>query len=362
MNIRTLRSYAVRRTLFPPTTLKSALWRLGYVQADPIRSPARAQDLILRLRVRNYYAGDLEAKYPKLPIAEDFFINYGFATNTLIGLIHPRTGMPPLSHESAQHAEELLAFIRERGPVHPNEVEAAFGRGNVRNYWGGSSRAMTHLMDTLHYRGLLQVVRRDRGIRVYDLSDRACLPHPEPHSEDDADAKVDALIDILVNLYAPLPGQTLSYVVSRLRYAVPQFRTRLKAAFTRARTRLGHQQVDGVNWYWPADENPRYRSPEDRLRVLAPFDPLVWDRRRFEMFWGWPYRFEAYTPASKRKWAYYALPMLWRDEIIGWGSLTSKNGELSHQLGFVVGDRPNTRLFSRALEDELQSMKVFLRA
>ena len=87
---------------------------------------------------------------------------------------------------------------------------------------------MTHLMDTLHYRGLLQVVRRDRGIRVYDLSDRAC----RPHLEQDSDAKVDALIDILVNLYAPMPGPTLSYAVSRLRYAAPQFRTRLKAAFT----------------------------------------------------------------------------------------------------------------------------------
>ena len=116
--------------------------------------------------------------------------------------MHPRTNMPSLPRESAKHADELLAYIREHGPVHPNDVEAAFGRGNVRNYWGGSSRAMTHLMDTLHYRGLLQVVRRDRGIRVYDLSDRACLPHSEEH----ADARVDRLIDILVNLYAPLPG------------------------------------------------------------------------------------------------------------------------------------------------------------
>ena len=50
--------------------------------------------------------------------------------------------------------------------------------------------------------------------------------------------------------------------------------------------------------------------------------------RRFELLWGWVYRFEAYTPASKRKLGYYALPLLWRDRVIGWGNLSVKNGEL----------------------------------
>ena len=51
------------------------------------------------------------------------------------------------------------------------------------------------------------------------------------------------------------------------------------------------------------------------VRLLAPFDPIVWDRRRFELLWGWPYRFEAYTPVAKRKLGYYALPLLWRDRV-----------------------------------------------
>ena len=57
------------------------------------------------------------------------------------------------------------------------------------------------------------------------------------------------------------------------------------------------------------------------MRLLAPFDPVVWDRRRFELFWGWAYRFEAYTPAPKRKLGYYALPLLWRDRVIGWANV-----------------------------------------
>src|SRR4051794_32534134 len=86
-----LRRYAVSNSLFEPTTLRRALARLGFVQADPIRAPARAQDLILRHRVRRYHAGDLERRYQTLGISEDVFINYGFVTAELQALMHPRS-------------------------------------------------------------------------------------------------------------------------------------------------------------------------------------------------------------------------------------------------------------------------------
>src|ERR1700683_4600898 len=86
-----LRQFAVARSLFPPTTLKRALHLLGFVQADPIRAPARAQDLILRHRVKDYRAGDLERRFCKLGIEEDVFINYGFVTRSLQAQMHPRS-------------------------------------------------------------------------------------------------------------------------------------------------------------------------------------------------------------------------------------------------------------------------------
>src|SRR5215218_1968257 len=131
---------------------------LGFVQADPIRAPARAQDLTLRHRVRGYRAGDLERRYPSLPIEEDVFVNYGFVTQDLHRL------------------RAVLAFVRERGSVHPREVDEHFAHGRVTNYWGGSSNATTHLLDLMHYRGLLRVVRRDAGVRVYAIQDAAFTP------------------------------------------------------------------------------------------------------------------------------------------------------------------------------------------
>ena len=85
-----LRRYAVGQSLFTPTTLKRAIHKLGFVQADPIRSPARAQDLMLRHRVKDYCAGDLERRYSKLDIEEDFFVTYGFLTSSVQALMHPR--------------------------------------------------------------------------------------------------------------------------------------------------------------------------------------------------------------------------------------------------------------------------------
>src|SRR5437870_8666870 len=85
-----LRVHAICHSLFPPTTLKAAVRRLGFIQADPIRSPARAQDLILRHRVKGYRAGDLERRYASLDIEEDLLYAYGFMPRPVWQLLHPR--------------------------------------------------------------------------------------------------------------------------------------------------------------------------------------------------------------------------------------------------------------------------------
>jgi uncharacterized protein YcaQ len=100
----------------------------------------------------------------------------------------------------------------------------------------------------------------------------------------------------------------------------------------------------------------------DEVRLLAPFDPVVWDRRRFEAFWGWAYRFEAYTKPAQRRLGYYALPLLWRDQVIGWGNLAVVEGTLQAELGYVTGRAPRERGFRRALELELERMAQFLGA
>jgi uncharacterized protein len=353
-----LRRFAIARSLTDHASLKRALHALGFVQADPIRAPARAQDLTLRHRVRDYRAGDLERRYARLGVEEDFFINYGFVTRALQSLMHPRTaeGRRPWPAARRRRALQLLDFVRERGAVHPREVDAKFAHGTVKNYWGGSSNATTHLLDAMHYRGLLRVVRRESGIRIYATHEHG----PEPCDETERRVRLDRLIDIAVGLYAPLPARSLSTLVRGLRSAVPQWRGHLGDALARTKERLAHARVDGVDWYWPQGEHPARAEVDDAVRLLAPFDPIVRDRDRFEAFWGWVYRFEAYTPPRKRKLGYYALPLLWRGEVIGWGNLAVKDNSLVPTLGYIAGDPPDDPVFRRELEAELARMRVFL--
>jgi uncharacterized protein YcaQ len=360
-----LRRFALDRSLFTATNLKRATQRLGFVQADPIRAPARAQDLILLQRVKDYRAGDLERRYQELDLEEDFFVNYGFLPRPVQALMHPRSGLPRISKSRSRQAEQVLAFVRERGAVHPREVERRFDFERETNYWGGSSNTTTRLLDNLHYRGLLRVVRRDAGVRVYAV---ARTGDPPPLA--DPEAALDALIDWALHKYAPLPAASLSSLVSRLRYGAPQWRDELKDGLLRAKQRSRTAHVAGVDWFWPADERlleglrprlaARGEADSARVRLLAPFDPVVWDRRRFELFWGWAYRFEAYTPPSKRKLGYYALPLLWRDHIIGWANLTLAEQRLAATFGYVSGKPPRDPAFRRALEAELARFEQFL--
>ncbi|HEY6893229.1 MAG TPA: crosslink repair DNA glycosylase YcaQ family protein, partial [Rhodanobacteraceae bacterium] len=203
--------------------------------------------------------------------------------------------------------------------------------------------------------GLLRVVRRDRGIRVYAVHQH----EPRPESADERRARLDALVDAVVNIYAPLPARSLAQFVRRLRFAAPQWSGELTAALHRAKERLGRAHVDGIDWFWPADEDPRDWSRADDVRLLAPFDPVVKDRDRFERLWGWVYRFEAYTPPAKRIRGYYALPLLWRDRIIGWANLSMANGALRSDVGFVA-TRPRETAFRRALDAEVARIRAFL--
>jgi uncharacterized protein YcaQ len=351
-----LRRFAVARSLFPPTTLARAVERLGFVQADPIRAPARAQDLILRHRVKGYRAGDLERRYAALGIAEDVFINYGFVTAAVQALMHPRAAGGRMPAARGKTASSLIDFVRSRGEVHPRHLIDHFQPRSVTNYWGGSSAATTHLLDKLHYQGLLRVTRREGGIRLYAVHDHP----PRLRDRELRDAALDALVDVVVTCYAPVPAPGLGTLVARLRYAAPQWQPHLKRALERAKARLSHARVGDVDWYWPAGERPTREPAADAVRFLAPFDPIVWDRARFERLWGWEYRFEAYTPVSKRKLGYYALPMLWRDVVIGWGNFAVRNDRLHAGIGYVDSRPPTDRAFKPALAQELARFEAFL--
>jgi uncharacterized protein YcaQ len=277
--------------------------------------------------------------------------------------LHPRKVKTKPSPTRAKRMDAILAFVRERGAVHPREVDAHFLHGRVTNWFGGSSNATTQLLDQMHYRGLLRVARREGGTRVY----MARAPVAEQAAGSDATvlatAGMDALVDVIVRKYAPLPSATLGNLIHRLRHAAPQWDKERKAALARAKQRLGSARVEGIDWYWPADERPQAPKwrPDDEVRLLTPFDPIVWDRRRFEIFWNWAYRFEAYTPEPKRKLGYYALPLLWHERVIGWANVAVANANMKADFGYTDGKAPRNPGFRQGLDSEMGRLSEFLK-
>jgi hypothetical protein len=354
LTIAALRRQAVLNALAPAATLPRAIAKAGFIQADPIRAPARAQDLILRLRVAGYRAGDLERRFARLGLDEDFFYAYGFMPNATTHLLHPRDPETSGRYQVPRElAAQVLAFVRDRGATHPADLAERFGRERALNGWGGFSKATTRVLQSLHYHGLLRVVGRRDGIRIYDVAP----PRREPLPPEERSRRIALLV---IGILAPLAEVGLAGTFALLGRGAPGLGGwRRTVADLLASGEVESGEVDGQRYYWPASLAGRRGFPR-AVRLLAPFDPIVWERRRFEHLWGWDYRFEAYTPPGQRRYGYYAMPLLWRYDIIGWAnvSLTDRR-RLDARLGFVRG-RPRDPAFDRALDAELAAMECFL--
>lgn len=360
MNLTSLARFAVARTLFAPTSLNEAIARLGYVQADPIRAPARAQDLILRHRVADYRIDDLEAQYPHLDVFEDVLHNYGFFPNALHPVLYPRPLSARWQTYMAEHPtlrQKVLRYLEESDEAHPREVERAVGASTRINGWGGTSSASTMMLEGLLREGRARVVLREAGIRVYARAERRLSKDAWSTAQ-----RANALVHLLVNLYAPISRRSLAQTLRMAGSYKPDVDYAARVQTMVKRGELTSATVDGIEYLWPATEAPAKTEAEDSVRLLAPFDPLVWDRSRFEHLWGWPYRFEAYTPAAKRQWGYYALPLLWRDQVIGWATVerNAKHNKAKVTVGFIA-KKPREVAFRQALERERESFGVFLR-
>jgi hypothetical protein len=382
LTLASLRCRAVNQSLFTPATLADAIDRLGFVQADPIRAPARAQDLILRHRVSGYRAGDLERQYESLDIEEDHLYAYGFVSKQVWQLLHPRKTPPMRAFE-----KKVLDTVTKLGEAHPRALDAHLGTRRVVNAWGGFSKATTHALEWLHWRGALRIARRENGIRVYRPLDCARGgPASMPDAVPSAAERLRSLIMVYARIFAPSPERSLQAVIARHRELG---NTRKMLAALIADGALRREVVDGVKYVWP-ELDPAPDEVPHQVRFLAPFDPVVWDRGRFEHLWGWSYRFEAYTPVKKRVRGYYAMPMLWRDRCVGWANIGARGtlgaggaqgalgalgavgargalgargavtvGGLDVQLGFV-DKTPRDRQFRRQLDAEVARLAEFL--
>ncbi len=339
------------------TDLPEAIDGLQFVQADPIRAPARAQDLILRQRVNGYLAGDLEADFPDLHAEEGYLFAYGFMTPQVWRNLRWRQ-----RGKLKKLEREVLEAVAEIGEAHPRSLDEQFGRKSVTNYWGGKSKETKKILENLHHHGFLRISRREQGIRIYQVPTDSSPPNSTPSELAD---RYRELVLATAHVFGPTSKRFLVAELIQQNHLVPIRRDRLAVVDALiADERLSEVDVGGVTYLWQPEKWQCNDIPQ-RVRILAPFDPLVRDRARFEQLWGWEYRFEAYVPAAKRQRGYYAMPLLWRDEVIGWANASvdqnAKAGQgcLRVEVGYA-GKRPRSRDFRLLVEAEVDKMAIFL--
>jgi hypothetical protein len=212
------------------------------------------------------------------------------------------------AQERRKEADAVLDRIRAEGPLAASDFESGRGKGGWWA-WGDTKRAL----EWLFWAGLVTTAtRRSSFERVYDLSERVIpieiysLPTPSP-----ADAK----------------RQLIERAAQALGVAtVTDLRDYFRLDPSSGRTAVAELQEAGVlvpvsveGWRTPALLHRDARIPRkiEGQALLAPFDPLVWERSRTERLFGFRYRIEIYTPAHKRVHGYYALPFLVDDRLLG---------------------------------------------
>ncbi len=328
-----------RQLLDPPRSLPAepesvlrVIERLGSVQFDPVEVPgARSHDLTFHARIAGYrrdwaerwlygLPGDpgdrrLIELYNKslnfLPIDELPYYALAWQRHQV------RYENEILRDESAV-ADAILARIREEGPL----SSSAFKEHNHSvDWWWAPTSVARAVLEALFVSGRLGISRRDGNRRYFDLIERLV---PESLLGWRA-GEEDAARHRLFSRYrgVGLLGAQMAGEVALGTGKAPE-RARILAGLVEDGT-LFPVQIEGLRQprYVPAEEEPiLVAAAEPRLAapsvtVVAPLDPLMWDRRLVRDLFGFEYLWEIYMPVAKRRHGYYVLPILFGDRLVG---------------------------------------------
>ncbi len=216
--------------------------------------------------------------------------------------------MDRFGQEERRYLREVLDFVTRNGPTAASEIP---GGGKSGGSWWGWSKGKLAL-ETLFDQGLVTTATRQRFERLYDIPERvipAEILALETPSEGDA---IRNLLD--------LSGRALGIgteIDLRDYFRLPVAETKTALAELIEEGRLIPISVESWKPQAYLHRDATIPRKAGGSALLSPFDPVVWERSRAERLFGFHYRIEIYTPASKRKFGYYVLPFLHGDRIAG---------------------------------------------
>ena len=307
----------------------------GCIQFDPVDVCGRNAELTLQSRVRGITRETLD----ELLYRDRLLVDYSdkelsiwpredwpyFAAYRERSIAHGKqfAGIPELE-------EKAVAYIREHGPVSSDTLPiggTVFWHSSMHwsGHWDRESQAARSVLEQLYTDGVLLIHHKSGSRKYYDLAEKylpaelLAAPNPCPDEASWLCWRVKRRIGAVGLLWNRNSTAWLG-----IRMTTEQ----RNAAFARLEKDgvIMPVQAEGIRFplYMLTGDLPLLESVlsgqaslKPRLEFLAPLDPMLWDRSLVEAVWGYRYSWEIYTPAAKRRYGYYVLPVLWGDRLVG---------------------------------------------
>lgn len=307
-----------------PADILPTVQRMSLLQIDTINIVARSPYLVLFSRLGNYAPGWLDDALSNGELMEYWAHEACFLPRSDFALVRHRMRAPDKMgwkyskawmEEHAQEIELLIAHIQRHGPV--RSADFAHPRKGASGWWEWKPHKR-HL-EGLFTAGEVMVVERRNFQRVYDLTRRVM-----PHWDDERDMLSQAAAEAIM-----LENSARSLGIFRPEWLADYYRLRRPALAPvlqtlQAQNRIVPVNVESLGEMWlHADLLPQLelalagKLSATHSAVLSPFDPVVWDRKRAVQLFNFHYRLECYTPAPKRQYGYFVLPLLHKGQLVG---------------------------------------------
>ena len=345
-----------------PQAVASAVEHLGYVQIDTISVIERAHHHILWTRIPAYRRVDLrQAQSVDKSIFEYWTHALSYVPTKDFRFfipdmkLHRREGHKWLATVKPADLSKVLRLIRKDGALTIRDIDDDV-LVDKEHLWA-SRKPSKRALQLAFYSGIVTISERNGMLKTYEMMARHFGWDKPPKSASTREVSTYLLdralraqglvsLDSICHLDAPSKSQVRHLIELRVR-----------------RNELASVALEGAgkqeHWARPETLEADGAAPE-MVHILSPFDPLIIQRKRTELFFGYGHRFEAYVPKQKRVFGYFALPVLVGDDIVAAIDLKTdrKNRKLLLQKWNWIGKRPRKEL-KRRIEEELHRFERF---
>lgn len=346
-----------------PAATRDAIAHLGYVQIDTINVIERCHHHILFTRIPEYRRSDLAHAQSVEKSVFEYWTHALSYVPTASFRFHMRImrngwrDRPWFAQVRTAELRRMLARIEAGGPLSIRDIDD--DDLVEKDHAWASRKPSKRVLQLAFLQGRLAVSRRDGMLKTYDLVARhfGWQAPPQPARESEVTAH---LLDRALTAQGVVSVDSICHLAAPRKPAIARLiEARVRAGQLRAVAIEGFERVP--HWAPTALLEAPAAAPDATLvHILSPFDPLVIQRRRLAAFFGYEHKFEAYVPAAKRTYGYFALPVLLGDAIVTVLDLKADRatGALRMQHWHWVGPG-RARLHKRLVEDELDRFARF---